>query len=49
MLTRIITSIAALAVFAAALVPESTSDAVQHIAAIAADAPYQEVRHAHQL
>lgn len=37
------------AVFAAALVPESTSDAVQHIAAIAADAPYQEVRHAHQL
>ena len=36
-------------VFAAALVPESTSDAVQHIAAIAADAPYQEVRHAHQL
>lgn len=35
------------AVFAAALVPESTSDAVQHIAAIAADAPYQEVRHAH--
>ena len=37
------------AVFAAALVPESTSDAVQHIAAIVADAPYQEVRHAHQL
>ncbi len=37
------------AVFAAALVPESTSDAVQHIAAIAADAPYQEVRHALQL
>lgn len=37
------------AVFAAALVPESTSDAVQHIAAIAANAPYQEVRHAHQL
>ena len=37
------------AVFAAALVPESPSDTVQHIAAIAADAPYQEVRHAHQL
>lgn len=37
------------AVFAAALVPETREDAVEHMAAIAADAPYQEVRHAHQL
>ena len=37
------------AVFAAALVPETKADAVEHMAAIAADAPYQEVRHGHQL
>ena len=37
------------AVFAAALVPETKADAVEHMAAIAVDAPYQEVRHGHQL
>ena len=37
------------AVFAAALVPETKEDAVEHMAAIAADTPYQEVRHGHQL
>ena len=37
------------AVFAAALVPESMEDAVEHMAAIAAPTPYQEVRHGNQL
>ena len=37
------------AVFAAALVPESREDAVEHMAAIAAPTPYQEVRHGNQL
>ena len=37
------------AVFAAALVPESREDAVEHMAAIVTDTPYQEVRHGHQL
>ena len=37
------------AVFAAALVPETKKDAVEHMAAIAADTPYQEVRHGNQL
>ena len=37
------------AVFAAALVPESREDAVEHMAAISVDTPYQEVRHGHQL
>lgn len=37
------------AVFAAALVPETKEDAVEHMAAIVADTPYQEVRHGHQL
>ena len=37
------------AVFAAALVPESSADAVEHMAALVTDTPYQEVRHGHQL
>ncbi len=37
------------AVFAAALVPETKKDAVEHMAAIVADTPYQEVRHGNQL
>ena len=37
------------AVFAVALVPESREDAVEHMAAIVSDTPYQEVRHGHQL
>lgn len=37
------------AVFAAALVPESREDVVEHMAAISVDTSYQEVRHGHQL